>query len=234
MKHKITALSFSGWSQNPDSLEIIFRNSDCNIELKSFDYSRFDNIENFYFQIQKLSFIPNLVIGWSLGGQLAIRLIERKIINPEFLVLIGTPFQFVKSSQIAAAMPKTAYENFKGKFSKAPDETLKKFSILTMMNDKNSRELFENLTITSENHKNLIFWLEELGRFSCHEIDFSSFPKTLIIHGAGDIVVHPSQAEVFAKKIPHAILKIITNCGHAPHYNNADELQKIIQQHLTP
>ena len=41
------------------------------------------------------------------------------------------------------------------------------------------------------NHQNLIFWLDELERFSCHEIDFSDFNQLL----APDL--HPNSGSLY-------------------------------------
>lgn len=97
------------------------------------------------------------------------------------------------------------------------------------MNDKNATELTNNLEVTDENHQNLIFWLDELERFSCHEIDFSDFPPTLLIQGAGDMVVHPNQAQIFKEKIPNLKLEILGNTGHAPHLGNLEKLREAVE-----
>jgi pimeloyl-ACP methyl ester carboxylesterase len=232
VKDKITILCLSGWAQKPDSLEIIFKNLGADFQIISFDYSRFDSVEDFFVAIKKLSVTPQIIAGWSLGGQLAVRLIAKKILNPKILILLSAPFQFVKTPQITAAMPKSTYDQFKNNFAEAPDGTLKKFSILTMMNDKNSKEMFENLEINETNHHKLLFWLEELERFSAYDINFNNFPETLIIHGAGDVVVHQIQAKIFAEKIPNSKLEIINNCGHAPHFNNLEKLRSLINEKI--
>jgi len=232
LKDKITVLCLSGWAQKPDSLETIFETFPANFEIINFDYSNFDNLDDFFLAIKKLPESPQIIVGWSLGGQLAARLIAKKILNPQLLILIAAPFQFVKNSQVTAAMPKSAYDEFRNNFSSAPDGTLKKFSILTMMNDKNSRELFANLEINEMNHQKLLFWLEELARFSCYDIDFDNFPEALIIHGAGDVVVHVSQAKIFAEKILNSKLEIINNCGHAPQFSNLEKLQNLINEKI--
>ena len=144
---------------------------------------------------------PDFIIGWSLGGQLACRLIGERIITTNHLALLSTPFQFVKSKRIAAAMPQKSFNEFHHNFVSRPDKTLKKFSLLMNINDKNAQQLAGNLDINDDNHDKLSFWLEELERFSCYDLNFSNFPKTIIFHGAGDMVVHLSQSKIFAEKI---------------------------------
>jgi abhydrolase domain-containing protein 6 len=40
---------------------------------------------------------------------------------------------------------------------------------------------------------------------------------TLIIHGDHDVVIHPSTAQILAKRMPHATLDMMVDIGHLPH-----------------
>ncbi len=224
-------LSLAGWAQKPSSLEPIF--SDLPHQIINFDYSQFSNIEDCFFALKNLNIKPQIITGWSLGGQIAARLIAEKIFNPEFLVLLAAPFQFVKSSKIPAAMPEVSFDNFRENFVKNSFATLEKFSLLMMLGDaKRAKELADNLDLNENNYDNLIFWLDELRRFSCYDLNFSNFPKTLIFQGEGDMVVNVLQAKIFAEKISNSQLKILANCGHCPHISNPNEVQQILKQFL--
>lgn len=214
-------LCLSGWAQKHNSLETLFPDSGCNTNILNFDYSLSGNYQNFLDRIKKLKFNPKIAIGWSLGGQLICRLIDQKIITPQYLILISTPFQFVKSAKIAAAMPQKSFDDFFNNFSQNPDRLMKKFSLLMNIKDKNAKELSQNLDINQENHKKLEFWLQELQKFSCHDLKFQNFlQKTIIFHGTEDMVVHHSQSNLFFNKIPNAKLHNINKCGHTPHISH--------------
>lgn len=236
MSYKQRVVCLSGWAQNCESIAPVFNELNQNLEIINFDYSKYNQIDDLFFALKNLNknleISPDILCGWSLGGQLAIRLIAAKIFNPKLLILIAPPFQFVKSPTISAAMPESAFFEFRNNFAKSPDKTLKRFSILSLMNDKNAAQLISNLQITDENHHNLIFWLDELKRFSCHEIDFSNFPPTLLIQGAGDMVVHPNQAHLFKEKISDLKLEILSNTGHAPHLGNLEKVKEIIREFI--
>ena len=74
-------LCLSGWGQKFDSLEVIFKESNFDpFFVSSFDYSATKSGEDFFDAISSQNLNPEILIGWSLGGQLAIRLIEKK--NP--------------------------------------------------------------------------------------------------------------------------------------------------------
>lgn len=217
-------LCLSGWGQKFDSLNIIF---DCLEFSKSdifhLDYSAlnsFKDLCNFvrshHQDLQKF----DTVVGWSLGGQLSCRLIANKIISPKKLILIAPPFQFVKDGRINAAMPQSSYLKFMQDFKDCPNATLKKFSILTSLNDINAKKIAKNIDINNKNYLNLLNWLNELGDFSCFDINFSNFCEVLYFHGKGDMIVNIRQYKYFKERMANFSEIIFDNCGHAPHLSD--------------
>ncbi|MBL6664327.1 MAG: alpha/beta hydrolase [Rickettsiales bacterium] len=231
-------LTLSGWGQKFDSLKVIFRNQNFDPSFFAqnpiihFDYTKFNNTQDFFKEIKFQNLNPKMVIGWSLGGQLAIRLIEKKIITPKTLILIAPPFQMVKDKKISTAMSKKTYEEFYQSFSTSPTKTLKQFSILTAMNDKHAKEITKTLDINDKNQENLKFWLEELKNFTCFNVDFTDFPTTIFCQGSGDMIVHPNQTQYFQARIKDFTLEQFPNCGHAPHLNDPDKVTRIISVRL--
>ncbi len=249
-------LCLSGWGQKFDSLEFIFNDQIFDpFFVESLDYSRFGKVEEFFDFVEakenshvksesvevevpdflkdgSQKFNPEILVGWSLGGQLAVRLIEKKILKPKLLILIAPPFQLVKDARIHAGMGPAAFKKFRDDFTSAPDKTLKQFAILTSMNDRNASAIARGLDVNEKNFAQLTFWLDELARFSCFDVDFSDMPPTLYFHGAGDMIVPVSQAEYFKDRIADFHAKIFTQCGHAPQLNDVDSLRRIIVKNL--
>ncbi len=225
-------ICLSGWGQKFDSLESIFDPIFFAPSLvKSIDYSKMNSLEEFFGEVAKVE-NPDILIGWSLGGQLALRAIEKGILRPKLLVLIAPPFQMIKDSRIRSGMAPKTFAQFYKNFADAPTKTLQQFAILTAMNDRHSAEIARTLDINEENFTQLKFWLEELSKFSCFDLDFTNMPRTLYFHGAGDMIVHVSQSEYFAQRIKNFRLEIFKNCGHAPHLSDAEKLRKIIYEEI--
>ena len=218
----------SGWAQKHDSLDILFSQDRDQFEIIHFDYSKIENIENFFDKISGLNINPEVIVGWSLGGQLSCRIVDRKVLKPKYLILISTPFQFVKSSRISVAMSQKSFRKFYDDFVSIPKKTLNKFSILMNINDKDAQILENNLEINDNNHRQLIYWLNELEKFSCYDINFNDFPETLVIHGLSDLIVNFNQGKKFQKTIKKSYLEIIYNCGHIPHIKHFSYLNKKI------
>lgn|GEM_PF-515299 len=230
-------LCLSGWGQKFDSLEFIFEESNfAPFFVSSIDYSALTKTEEFFSLVKSQNLNPEILIGWSLGGQLAIRLIEQKILTPKLLILIAPPFQMVKDEKITAAMTQNTFSEFRKNLVKAPSQTLKKFSILTAMNDRNASEIARHLEVNDKNFDGLVYWLDELKKFSCFDIDFSktseTWPRTLFFQGAGDMIVHESQAQYFKNRIKNFRLEIFKNCGHAPQLSDVERMRKVILEEI--
>jgi pimeloyl-[acyl-carrier protein] methyl ester esterase len=225
-------LCLSGWGQNYKSLEASFSENILEkFNISSLNYSLSEGFLKFK-DSYKFPANPEVIMGWSLGGQIALRLIQHKIFTPKLLVLIAPPFQMVKDARIQAGMSIKTYNEFFDNLSKAPDATLKKFSILSIMNDKNKSQIIKNLEISDENHQKLIIWLQELKDFSCFDFDFTNMPPTLFYIGAGDMVVHNSQSKYFADRINDFELHVFNNCGHAPHLSDKELFNEILTKKL--
>ena len=218
---------FSGWAQHYQGLEFLFQQKSCSVS--SFNYSAFVSYQHF---LENTSFTnPQIVVGWSLGGQIALRLIASKILQPKFLVMLAPPFQMVKNNKISAGMPPETAKTFYENFAKSPLQTLQQFSVLSSLNDSNSKEMLKNLHISNENQQNWLMWLKELYSFSCFELDFSNIPTTIYFHGENDAIINIAQAKYFQERINDFHFYKMPNCGHAPHLNNGSFLSKIIAQH---
>ncbi len=220
---------FSGWAQYYQGLEFLFQQKNCH--LFSFNYSAFSSYQQFLDNTNFSNNYPEIIVGWSLGGQIALRLIASKILQPKFLVLLAPPFQMVKDDNISAGMSIETAKNFYQNFAISPLQTLQQFSVLSSLNDSNSKEMLKNLHISTENQKNWLMWLGELYNFSCFQLDFSNIPTTIYFHGENDAIINIAQAKYFQERISDFYFYKMPNCGHAPHLNNSFFLSKIISQH---
>ena len=230
MKKKVLLLS--GWGQKHTSLSFLLNDLLDEFELYNIDYLSCRDVEEFYLKLKQFDFSFDFVIGWSLGGQLALRIIIEKIIKkPKNLILLAPVFAFIKTKQINAAMSKRAFETLKQQFSNSPQQFLIDFSELCAKTDENSNKIVENLNISANNYSNLFFWLNILAEFSFFDCNFSELENipTTLFHGQNDMVIHVNQASYFAKKINHLDIRLIDNCGHLPQIKAIDQIQQILK-----
>lgn len=221
---KITILS--GFGQKPKALQNVFTNKDT----IALNYLETKNFEDLLTSDLK-AYDNDVVIGWSLGGQVAVRLIEKQILKPKLLILIATPFQYVQNETNKIGVMQSNFESFKNVLNFDVIEALKYLAYLSAGGDENSDDVILNMNNDKPN-ENLINWLDELKDFSCFNISFKNFPKTIYICGDSDAVIDCSQYKYFQERIENFELKVIKNCGHAPHFSHKKDFLNIINEKI--
>lgn len=222
-------LALSGWGQPHDALHAIVPDA------THFDYAHHATPEEAIAAIAEAAKNHDRIIGWSLGGQLAVRGIAAGLIKPKKLVLIGVPFQFVKNDALTIGMPKDTYHLFSENYAANPERTLRKAWDLIAYNDVHEERV--KSVLAKHDRKKVMEnnwgrWLEHLKIFSCRELRFDHFPATLIIHGDQDAVVRYEQADFFTRHLPHSRVETMPGCGHAPHWHDTQKIQELIEKHV--
>ncbi len=216
-------ITFSGWGQSYDSLEGVAPGAN------HINYSSLQDIDELFESLKGAK--CDVLIGWSLGGQIALRAIQAGILSPKSLILIAAPFQFIESSAIKCGMDKNVFNDFEEDFINNPEASLQRFLALISRNDCNAKEIITILADTNlDNANKWAYWLDELKEFSCSIIDLSKTPKTLAIHGENDFIVDITHTGLFAPFIANLSIKTIKKCGHAPHLHDAKRIKNLIDE----
>lgn len=221
--------TLSGWGQPHDALKSIAPNA------LHIDYARHSSVQAALLDIAAQTKDMDALIGWSLGGQLAVRAIVSGMIKPRFLVLIASAYQFVANGSTELGMERFTYEKFRDNYERDPKRTLNKAWELIAFDDIHASRVREQL---SAQDKEVVLakpwhqWLVALEDFSFEGADFSKLPPTLIIHGDNDVVVEIAQSERFVQDIEQAQLLSFTGCGHAPHWHNSHAVKQAIAEHF--
>jgi len=197
-------VTLSGWGQPHDALSSL-----C-LDSTAIHYAACQSVGDALDLIAAEAKHASAVIGWSLGGQLAVRAIAEKKINPAKLVLIATPYQFVESPVSRLGMKRPTFDLFSE-------------MIRSQLSDVSKQAVLAN---------DWMNWLLLLDGYSCDELNFDCFPPTLLVHGEADVVVESAQSQRFAERIPNARLSLWADCGHAPHWHDTNRLKQLISEHL--
>jgi len=220
-------LTISGWGQPHDALSVIAPDA------MHVDFARHHSAHAAMADIAAHMSEPDIVVGWSLGGQLAVRAIAAGMLKPKKLVLIASPFQFVKRPELPIGMPPYLFEKFRDNYSKNPERTLAKAWELIAMDDTHADRVRSHIAQQDKQavlSKDWLRWLDLLEAFSCEDLHFADFPPTTLIHGDSDLVVYPEQSLRFSQSIPHAKLLSIFGCGHAPHWHDTQAVRQAMYE----
>lgn len=217
-------LCLTGWQQPADALSVIAPEDTIH-----FKYDVYVDVNT---AINTMPLTPDTAIGWSLGGQLLVRAVASGHVRPKKIILLGAAFQFLNSDNYQNGIPTADFTNVVQGYKNKPEDMLRGFHVMVGSGDSQSVRITRTLNTSLVLWKNGLFWLEELGRFSCTSLNFSNFPETIIVHGKNDKVTSPKQAEDFKHLIPHAQLRLLDDCAHAPHLHDSQSLKQLIFSHV--
>ncbi|MDE3060947.1 MAG: alpha/beta fold hydrolase [Pseudomonadota bacterium] len=219
------AMTLSGWGQPHDALKAIAP------EATHVEYAHHESVPGALETIARTGESHDLVIGWSLGGQLAVRAIAAGLLTPQRLVLIAAPFQFVEQPERRLGMKRDLYDKFRDNYARNPERTLHKAWELICLDDNRADDVRARLQAQDKTQvlaKDWLRWLDMLDGFSCGDLDFGRFPPTLLIHGDRDAVVAAGQAQHFADRLAQPTVALMENAGHAPHWHNGEAVRRLI------
>ena len=222
-------LTLSGWTQPADALAVALGLP----QALQFDYSDYAGPEESYAGLQNLADAEH-VIGWSMGGQLAIRAIAAGVLKPKRLTLVAAPYQFVSDAGFNGGMDPITFQQFRDSYARDAARTKQRFHALIAKGDRDPRGVMGLLGYHPdvENTARWLPWLERLGADSLREVDMSLLPPTLIIHGENDAITPIAQSVALAEKLPQAVVDRWEETGHAPHLRDRLRLLGRMEQHL--
>lgn len=218
-------LTISGWAQKPDSLMPAVPQG---MQADYIDYLLYENYEAASHLFAPYAQTP-VVMGWSLGAQIAARAVAAGQLNPKLLVLFSAPYQYVNGHGIICGTPKLALQAFRHGFSVSPKKSLRNFALSMAGKDSHLRHIFETMEDDPARLKAWVRWLKILGDFSCNTLDFSRFPRTLLIHNNPDPVTPTGQSRLFHEKLPDSVLEILPIEGHAPHLQAKERVEAMLK-----
>lgn len=159
----------------------------------------------------------DMLIGWSLGGCVALELAKKYHIKK--LILIATPFHLKDSSKQVTQ-----------EFATAPQEFLKKFTKLLYFGDKNYRHIAKELNIATNYDLNkLNKWLAYLYDFNAQL--YASFTgELLIIHGNQDAIIPASEAEYYQTLFKTENIVYFKEAGHVPFLHDKKLFNKLVNE----
>ena len=227
-------LCLNGWGQEPKTLENAFKNIFKDVDFETYDYVTNNDSDGLFPRDYKGCKEYDITIAWSLGTHCAINLIQKKLLKTKLLILIAPIFQFVENEINKIGMPKEMFDGFFSNFNKHPEATMRHLVAMSASGDENADLVFDKMKIQDLNTLSnyaLEKQLLHLRDFSCFDINFKNFPKTICFSGANDQVISSSQTKLFAERIfsppfKNFELHIIEDCGHAPHFSHIEEIKE--------
>ena len=187
-----------------------------------------------------VSLIPSgaAVLGWSLGGMIAMQMALRYPNAFDRLVLVATSPQFQRSADWPHAVDTRILENFASELAGSYKDTIQQFLAIQALGSDHAREeirLLRNKVFRDGEpdktalRKSLDILQTANLRDQVQNIDMD----TLIIGGERDRLVPVAAAKLLAESINNSQLRIIKGASHAPFISHQDSFIQALHEFLS-
>lgn len=179
------------------------------------------------------------ILGWSLGGQVAIRIALDRPDMVRRLVLVGATPSFVNKEDWHVGISPEIFRNFADNVNADYHNTMTQFLTLQCMGSKDARSTVKLLRskfaerpvpTTQTLQKALNILLETDLRA---EVEHLRKP-TLLIHGDRDTLAPVQAAHWMMQHLPQGYLRVLAGASHAPFLSHQEHFIDAVVQFLEP
>ena len=234
----------SGWSVNSDIFEWLLPGLAqyfivYSADVKDLPENVDDCVAELAETLQKEVCKPALVIGWSLGGNLALALAEQYPQQVSGLCLIAGNPSFVARDDWPCAMPAAQLKAFQQGIAGQRDKTLRRFDLLQIKGDEEQANLRKALgdyrkQQTPWSDADLARGLVWLGQFDQRELVQSLRVPMLWCFGREDQLVPVALAGYLDNSSDRISTAVFDDCAHLPFLTCPDSFFSALLEHFDP
>ena len=178
-----------------------------------------------------------IVLGWSLGGMIALELARQRPTSLEGLVLIATTPRFVAGADWAHGIDSTVLEAFERGVRADYHRTVQDFLALQVLGAADSRSTLRALRAAvhsrpAPDQRALETGLDILQRTDLRDALANIASAALVITGQRDRLTPPAAAEFLSATLPYADLRHIAGAGHAPFLSHPESVRRELARFL--
>ena len=159
-----------------------------------------------------------IVVGWSLGGLIALAWALAKPAQVRRLILVCATPCFVRRPGWETAMPASVFSDFHDRMGADTRGTLQRFCALQAAGDASGRRVLRELVgmVSTANQDSLDWGLRVLRDTDVRDTLSYIEQPVLVIHGEHDRLVPLAAAEYLASRVRNGKLVVIPGASHAP------------------
>jgi pimeloyl-[acyl-carrier protein] methyl ester esterase len=180
------------------------------------------------------------LLGWSLGGQLALSLAlatQGTPIAPQKLILVATTPRFLSAEGWSCGLSRETLQHFAQSLERDLCGTIADFLGLQVRGSQRAAQTERQLRAALDAHGIAQLAALRAGLGSLATTDLRARAPalglpTLLIGGLNDRVTPPAALEALAALLPRARLKLLARAGHAPFLSHPDEVADAVLEFL--
>jgi pimeloyl-[acyl-carrier protein] methyl ester esterase len=173
------------------------------------------------------------VVGWSLGGEVALAWARRAPRQVQRLALIGTTPCFVARPGWPCATPGAVLREFGRSLSEDRSGTLARFLAAQAKGDARARQLGNAMRRSSADGTAagaLAAGLDVLAGADVRGDLHGVRQPALVIHGARDRIVPPAAGRRLGQLLPNARFALMRTCAHAPFLSQPGRVARALRE----
>lgn len=203
------------------------------VEPDETDFSEYSSLEKAFLACWQEKQEQINVLGWSLGGMLALELALKHSDKIKQIILVSTTAKFTKVDDYQAGLDATVVKNLQRKLNRNQQQTQAGFYQLMFCETEEPYKQvylqeyatnFYQLNLNSL-HKGLTYLLEQDLRSKLGQIKV----PCKIIHGLSDQICLPSAARYLQKNISGSKSYFLEKTGHIPFFTQELKFREIIE-----
>lgn len=178
---------------------------------------------------------PVDLVGWSLGGMLAMQLAAAQPERVARLALVSTTPRFTAASDWPHGSGSELFAGFRDAVMTGTPKSLNRFFMLMLHGDAISRSDYNTIARAAVDRDKRISpaglaeGLELLEQLDLRETVARIQQPTLVIHGDQDAIVPVGAGDWLAGELANARRERFSACGHAPFLTQAEQFNAILQ-----
>ncbi len=178
------------------------------------------------------------LLGWSLGGQVALRMVVRKRVAVTKLVLVAATPLFISGGDWEHGLPPTQVRAMDRQMQRHYEQSMGEFF----------RLMFEDEKVGSERYREILRFavrdgslptrevarqgLKILGRTDLRPLLAGIDLPVLVHYGRLDLITEPAACRFLAEQIPGAVEASWEGVGHAPFLSRPDDSVRLWREFL--
>ncbi len=241
MKSKPTLALLHGWGMNPRVFDMLAAQLNQHVTLLPLalpghggtEILTINTLSTWAAQLSTQLPEQTMLLGWSLGGQVAMRIALDHPSQITRLILVSSTPKFLLDDSWQAGIPLADVMNFGEDMQRDTRATLLRFLTLQTRGASAQRKLLESLletffTAPVPVSQALTAGLEMLLHTDLRTEVATLTQPTLVIHGSLDKLTPPSAGQWLAEAIPHAKYCLINGAAHAPFLSHTQQVASAI------